>query len=591
MMIALNRAREEKGFTLMELLLVIGLLSLLLAGVYEMFDGWLQRAVNRQAAADTLRLQQAAEDYTYTNYDTLKSDNVGTFTEIPVADLIAGNFLPSGYTARNSFRQTMRVFKRARQIQKLRSDGTVATDSNGVIILMTTIDVLTISDNPSLAGAVRIPNARLLDAAQAGGPDMGVYSQIVIPGSTFAGRITSPYKDWYLDPAGLNAAGYSATPDTLGGYLASFGMVNGEGIDVNENYLYRVTIDGRPDLNRMEADLYMNSNAIEDAGNMVADKVIVTGNAAFRGITQGAASETSQAMTVDQALRIDGAGETRLNMKTDTGGCGFTAPDGNGNRNVTGPGCNIQGGELQVISANNDARIGVNGSLRTDGSIITDTAFGNAGTQASGISTFQDVDAANLSASGTVISPLTNIKGNQVATQQMQAGSMSVAGVNASGNALQVGGSLVAAAVRPGGANTFTTDNMELGNAATITGNLITPNINVTNALQIGTIDTNPAGGAHAPTNYTDTVLGNRTVRCTYKAANSKTYCEPTGTTSHTWNGGTYLTVCTIDADGYSCNHYVNSVLPANYIGACTYTRDNNPANVKATHTENCVPA
>ncbi|HEY8964613.1 MAG TPA: prepilin-type N-terminal cleavage/methylation domain-containing protein [Alphaproteobacteria bacterium] len=607
--------KVQSGFTLLELLLTIGLIAMLLTGVYQMFDNWLQRAVNRQAAADTLRLQQAAADYTFTNFDTLRAaavsgGTVGVFNEIDIADMIAGNYLPTGYAALNVFRQPMRVFARVRQTPRLKSDGTNAVDGSGNPILISVIDVLTISDNP--AGLTTyIPNNRLLDAALAGGPQMGVYSDMTLRAANFAGWIASAQGSWYFDPGDLAAAGYVANPDpALGGYLAAFDIVNGENMDVNDNYLYRVTIDARPELNRMNADLYMNSNQIEDVSSMVADKVVITGNAAFRGVGTGGATATSQAMTVDQALRVDNTGglTSRFNMVSDN--CSFTDGNANGLRDLSAAaGCSVQGGELQVISGNSDATMGI-GNFRSIGSVITDStivaAAGNTFSQ--GVSTFQDVDGTDLAASSrviggtnvpaTVIAPTTNITQGTLTTQEMQASTVNIFDVGPVDNrgvavGTLVNGPLVAAAVRPQGANTFTTDSMELGNAATLNGNLVVQNINVNTALQVGRIDTNPAGGAHAPETFTDTVL-NRQVRCTYKAANGKTYCEPTGDTRYEWpaaSGVYYWMRCTIGADGYTCDHYKTSIIPANYLGQCVYDRDDSGSSVKATHSEVCTPS
>ena len=554
----MTRRSSSAGFTLLELLLSIGLLSMLLAGMYQLMDSWLQRAANRVAAADMMRVQNAAQDYVLANFEPLKAEPDGVFVEMDIEDLKEGNYLPTGYQPRNNFRQRIRVFRRNIEVDRLNPDGTVSLNEDGSNARITTIEVLTASDNMP-GSVIRIANKRLLDTAQAGGPKMGVISNAVLPGTTFSGLVTSVFNEWYVPLTAINSAGYNATPDSLGGYLAVYGLVNAEKTDVNDKWLYRVTIDNRPELNRMATDLHMNSNRMENVGSFVADRVNVTGDVTFRGKSQGTTNETSQAMTVEQALRIDGAGESRINMRsTDDTVCDFVDAGG-GNRTVSG-GCavgNVAGGELQVVSGPTNAIMTI-GTMTADVDQVTDSH---------GISTFENVNGQDMNVSTTLLAPTTIVTGNSVTTEQMQTATMSVTNGASIGTAgLGSPNKLFAAQVNPGGtlggpSRTLRTTQMDIGGTADIQGNLISNGLNATTELYLTSV---------APAGYRDPALGGRTVVC--NVTSGRTYCEPNGVT--TWNAGQFIESCTIDTASYSCTHrrrIVDGSYP--YYGACRHNR------------------
>lgn len=573
----MKRAKTTSGFTLMELLLSIGLLAMLLAGMYQILDSWMQRAVNRIAAADMMRVQNAAQDYVLANFEPLKTEPINVFVEMDIEDLKEGNYLPAGYQPRNTFRQRIRVFRRNLEVERLNPDGTVSLDVNGDPAVIITIEVVTVSDNP--AGAViRVANQRLRDTAQAGGPRMGIISNMVAPGMTYTGLATSPYNEWYVPLSELQSAGYTASPDSIGGYLAAYGLVNAEATDVNDKWLYRVTIDNRPELNRMATNLNMNSHRVENVGTMIADRMNVTGNAAFRGVAQGVTSETAQAMTVEQALRIDTANEARINMRDNSGACTFTDVGG-GNRTISGGGCNIAGGELQVVSGADNAIMTI-GTLTADGSVITDFTNVDNTTDSRGISTFENVTGQDMNISTTALAPLVTVTGPTVETIQMQTATMGLAGNANIGSSGETTIKLVAAQVNTGSvsgghARTFRSSQLDLGNAAEVTNEIRANALDATDTLYLTSVD--PAG-------YNDAYL-NRTVVCT--PYNGRTYCEPNGVT--TWYGGDFRESCTITGTGYQCNHFrlVGGVYQ--YYGQCTHTRSVG-ASGQAYHASNCTP-
>lgn len=577
MMKTMHHPNREAGFTLLELLLTIGLMGLMLAGMYQIMDNWQQRAVDRIAAADMMRVQNAAQDYVTANFDVIKTEPAGVFTEIDMNDLRSGNYLPTGYQPRNVFRQSIRVFRRNLQVTRLNKDNTPAVDSSGNPVKITTVEVVTVSDNPA-GGTIRVANKRLLDAAQAAGPKMGMVSNMVMPGASYANLATSAHNEWFVTLSDLAAAGYTATPDSMGGYLAAYGLVNTEKTDANDSWLYRVTVDGRPELNRMATTLNMNAQRVENVGSFVADRVNVTGNAAFRGIGQGTSSGTSQAMTVEQALRVDSAGESRINMRsTDTATC--TLVDiGGGNRTVSGAACSaagqVVGGELQVVSGPSNATMAI-GTLTADGSVITDYTDVDTMTDSRGVTSFENVTGLNMNVSTTFVAPTTNVTGATIQTQQLQTATMSVTNGANIGNAAEPTIKLVAAQVNTGGtgnaaSRTMTSTQMDLGNAATFSGNIIAEGINATESVYLE----NMTGG------YNDTVINN-TVVCAVAfpinlhgramPSSPLTYCHPVGRTS--WQGDKYREDCTSTSTGYSCDHS-REIAPSTYqlFGHCVHT-------------------
>ncbi|MCB1538707.1 MAG: shufflon system plasmid conjugative transfer pilus tip adhesin PilV [Rhodospirillales bacterium] len=547
------RARDA-GFTLLELLLAVSLIGLLLTGMYQLFDSWLQRSIDRSAALDMLRVQTAAEDYVRAHFDTIKDDGTTTFVEIGLTTLRTEQYLPTGFTGVNALHQPIRVFYRNQSVFKVDpATGADYTDVDGNKIRMPSVEVVTVSD-----GALKVANQRLLDIARAGGPRMGVSTDMVMPGATFAGRITSVLNQWYVNRTDI--AGLSA-PSASAGYIAAYGRVNNEDRDPNDRWLYRVAVDDRPELNRMLTNIHMNDNELQNVGTMVADRVSVTGSAAFRGATDGTTGASAQAMTVEQALRVDGPDENRFDMKEGDGtGCTW---GGGANRTLSGSGCAITGGELQVVGEAGDANLHLTNSLLADGSVITDKSTINM-TTSNGISTFDTVNGNTMQASHSVTAPLTQIHGASVNTQELQSGTFSIA------HGATIENGLVAAQIDGAGSHYYAAKQMDVGNAAEFTGSLYADGATASSTLYIQNI----SGG------YQDAVL-NRHVTCTQ--ANGAVYCEPIGTTN--WPGGVYREDCSYIPNGYRCLHYKYGV----YFGHCDFTRGRE-SDGRASWSSACYP-
>lgn len=563
------------GFSLLEMLLVIGLFASFMMGLIGIFDGWSQRALNRKTAVQILQLQAAAVQYVESNYASFTSDTVNVFYQIPISDLANGIYLPTGYDSRNPFRQQTRVYRRKLEIPQMDSSGAHSVDIHGTLIWKTVFEVLTITDNPAATDTRHIPNNFLMDIVQAGGTKMGIYSEM----GAGASRISSPLNEWSLAYTSAMLPGYTGVPNPTGGYLAAYEVVSSTSLKENDNYLYRVEIPGRPELNQMRADLYMDGQNIRNVGTLTADKVDVSGNAAFLGNGEGAGDVL--AMTIDQALRVNGTGINRIAMKASGAGCSISNGGADPTtRRVDGAGCVVTGGEMQVISAET-ADLYVTNGLKADGSIITDNAKVLGTTVARGTSTFDTVTGSTLRAYDEIIAPNVNVTGTSLTTQQLQAGN-----VNVGSGGFSSSGGLTAARVSPTGGLGVYTQRLDLDNVADV-GTFVTYAVNVTNALDFVNVEATAA----SPMTYNDlnwplwASAVSMTQVCTLKSANNKTYCEPQGSYLFSENGNTYRRVCRVNPgeDGYWCEDwrapaptYVNLSIRAQ----CFFRRDNSASGV-----------
>lgn len=259
---------NSKGLSLLEVLLVVGVMTVMVTGVAQIFDDWFKRSVNQKVAVEMSDLQNSAEQYVKLNHEYILNDqipNLGQIDEVDFNDMIAGGFLSPDYRARNSFGQSLRVF--VRHVD----DNTV----QGVAV-----EVVTVSDD--LNGDSRMVDSRLFDAALAGGPKLGLISAVDLGTSCCDGNIQSPHGEWSIALSDYSAV-YNRTPDVnLGGYMAAYGRVSlNDSLD--ERFLYRVEIENRPQLNRMMTNMDMNGQDIVNAGTVVSDNMQVRGNATMAG--------------------------------------------------------------------------------------------------------------------------------------------------------------------------------------------------------------------------------------------------------------------------------------------------------------------
>jgi prepilin-type N-terminal cleavage/methylation domain-containing protein len=256
-----NTNQYNSGFSLLELLLAVGIMAGLTTGAASLFDQWAKNSVNRKVATEMQRVQDAAKDYVEFNFENVVNDdvpNVGNIAEIDIDDVIDAGFLPNSFRPINSFNQEMRII-----VRHVTDDGV-----NGDVL-----EVLTVGDNKSGFDS-RVPSNRLFDAAATGGPDLGVISALDVGSECCDGNIQSIYGTWSVTLSDF-AAIYSTTPNNdRGGYMAAYGRVSVIA-EQDQPYLYRVAVPGQEHLNRMNTNLDMNNNNIINGGVIVSDSMSV----------------------------------------------------------------------------------------------------------------------------------------------------------------------------------------------------------------------------------------------------------------------------------------------------------------------------
>lgn len=331
--------QREKGLSLLELLLVVGIGGISAMGLSYMAQDWRETAQNESIARHLSTAHAAAETYVLTNFadiwsnpagfaeNTLDVNNDGVvdasdpmntplpYVIIPLSDdgvspwhlKDSSGALASGFPEKNAFNQSIRVFAReAGYVQGKRA-----------------IEVVTIAQAELSDPAARpIPEQRLQDIARFIGDKGGVFSAVNVVGDVcLDGEIKSVYGSWTFKAADMVGGGLCdgvVPPQVgIGGYIAAVGMVFYEDA-MKSDVLYKVSIPGRPELNRMEANLDMNNLDIQGLRYLTADNLRVNGNLV---------ADTAS-VTIDGALRAQGARNV-VNVALDgaTGDpCRFTDP-------------------------------------------------------------------------------------------------------------------------------------------------------------------------------------------------------------------------------------------------------------------------
>jgi len=388
---------------LLELLLVIAILSILFSIAAAFFDRWAKDSVDRQVGREMQRLQNAAEAFVELNINDVRANFVpvvGDVAEIPVDELRDRAFLPSGFNAFNSYRQQMRVFVRYATSTSARGD---------------VFEIITVSDD--VGGSERkIPDRRLFNAATSGQKSVGLISNLSISPTCCNGTIQSTNGEWSVPLATISTL-YTTTPDANGGYMAAYGRIFTDDI-LTGNYLYRFEIPEIANSNRMEVNLDIDNNDIENIGVLIADTV-TSDSARIRGNSYSRLPGTysfisDDQMSIDNNLQVNAGPDDQNGTVTIVGDNGvavdfivngdlavLNATTGFGSINAD----RLVAQQLDVAQESNFGNVNNTGANVTAGNIYANTGGYNQriqvdnDMQASNISGVRDMSASNMASS------------------------------------------------------------------------------------------------------------------------------------------------------------------------------------------------
>lgn len=211
------------------------------------FATWAKLGVeNVQTAATASQMlvfDRAAQQYVQDHAAALVAATVSSPVTIAAATLVNLNYLPQGFSVKNPFGQVWQLQvsqPSAGQLQPL------VTSQAGTPISDTKQLVQIAAQAGAQGGFVPYPN-QAGDATMTPASAHGAYGGWVISLAN------------YLNPGS--------------GHLAS--LLSFTSPQANNNYLYRVSVTGQPQLNRMQTTLDMNANDISNANNVAASSVSV----------------------------------------------------------------------------------------------------------------------------------------------------------------------------------------------------------------------------------------------------------------------------------------------------------------------------
>ncbi len=324
-----NNSSHDAGFTLLELLLVVGLTTVLIIGFGRLSTSWANRELADLSGVHMQKIAEATESYIRTTRPTAG----GNITNAVLATLPASLINPGPPPRiRNPLRRDV-------QIQL----NIVGTEYQALIY--TTGDP--------------IPFDRLFLAARAAGASGGYIENVASPAGAGNTTAISAFGLWTAPTAGLpNLGTFNADGGQLVSYIAfSFEEVFGP-------YLYRDDL-GDPDLNTMFTDLNMNGNDLLAVGNLDANNVDVdqgvnvtgtmnvTGETIFAGsldignvMTVGGQLAVTNDLTVSAGdVVVEGGNIAAASMNVDTANASIVnAPD------ISATGLTVNGADTVLAS-------------------------------------------------------------------------------------------------------------------------------------------------------------------------------------------------------------------------------------------------
>ncbi len=286
-------SQNKRGFSLLETLLATVIVSGLFVVIFDILDDYAEAMLARSTATYMDNIGTAIEDLienpvNYQNIYAEANARPNGVLELEIPDLVNGfnangAFIDPVATLNDSIRTTTPLKAGLEIMVRVADDPADPTDDQALEIILATNE------------PVREPIVR--KAAELSKANGGFYNQI--------GEARSAFATWRFNPL-VNLAGSSwasaittepPSPDN-GIYLVHYSYQGFESIV--GDYLYRVGIAGRPELNEIYTNLNMAGNNIVGADNInaagdinVNSKIISKGNLVARDVTFGEGNFTA----------------------------------------------------------------------------------------------------------------------------------------------------------------------------------------------------------------------------------------------------------------------------------------------------------
>jgi prepilin-type N-terminal cleavage/methylation domain-containing protein len=298
-----QRRHDERGFTMLELLLVTGISAIMMLGITQLTQSWVETELATGGGQHMQRTTVAVQKFVETRWNELTPTNdavlVGTTTPTsPWADLVvtlqneglinaAGRLdNPLGFELQITYNQVAvgtQIFHQAYVFSK----------TNAL--------------NKRVTAAAR--QAGNLGGTVTSFPDqnnaVGSFGQWVIPRNTI--MASGPFPCAVTDTRGCLVSAISYSEETLRG-----------------PYLYRINM-GDIDLNTMYTDLFMDNNDVVDANNIGTDNLNIS-NVANLGPTNvngattlGGPATINEGLTVNNGMNVTGDASFANNVTVNNG--------------------------------------------------------------------------------------------------------------------------------------------------------------------------------------------------------------------------------------------------------------------------------
>lgn len=333
-----TRPSSQSGFSLLEILLVIGVTSVMFLGIMQITTSWVNSEISSGAGQHMQRVTNTVQNYIEANWENLTETTDAVNGGAAGWDELKTQLEEEGLIVNNQLRSPLGVDL---QISFTKSGG-----MSRAIIFSTT----------------PVPYTRANEAARQVGNSGGTLS--FFPNANFAfgafGQWRIPVTQLYPATAGA----FPCTPNQGNSCLVA--MVGFSDATLCGTYLYRASIADCPDGNRMATDLNMNNRDINNSQNILAENLNVSDTATLGNTTVAGNTNLNGPATMNNGLNIAGGG---MSVTGDANFSGNVQMAGGGNlRALT---LDVNTIEAERIEATNlrAENVNVNGSLAVDNTV------------------------------------------------------------------------------------------------------------------------------------------------------------------------------------------------------------------------------